>query len=348
MPRAEQEATVVLVRTDEGITGVASGGDGLPDRALLERLLVGRRPAANRDGARDLRDGRLPRRAAVGGRGGGLGRRRRGARRSRSGSSSAVAASACSPTRRAASPSRRRSGRAVRRARGARRARRQAPLPRRTTGAPTSRSSSGVREAVGDRLEIMVDANQGWRMPGDRAPRWDVATATSARGRSSSSTSTGSRSRSAPTTTTATRRCAPRPGLRIAAGELVRDAAEARDLALRGLVDVVQADVLFVGGLGGLPADRRARRPPRPRVGRRTRGRTASGSSRTSTARSRSRPCPYVEVPYDPPALVAGAARLAAPGRARDRCRRHGRAARRARPRPRRSTSTALERWRIG
>ena len=23
----------------------------------------------------------------------------------------------------------------------------------------------------------MVDANQGWRMPGDLAPRWDVATA---------------------------------------------------------------------------------------------------------------------------------------------------------------------------
>ena len=41
VPRTEQEATVVLVRTDENITGVASGGDGLPDRAQLERLLVG-------------------------------------------------------------------------------------------------------------------------------------------------------------------------------------------------------------------------------------------------------------------------------------------------------------------
>ena len=34
-----------------------------------------------------------------------------------------------------------------------------------------------VRDAVGPELEMMVDANQGWRMPGDRAPRWDVATA---------------------------------------------------------------------------------------------------------------------------------------------------------------------------
>lgn len=30
-----------------------------------------------------------------------------------------------------------------------------------------------VRKAVGDNLEIMVDANQGWNMPGDTEPPWD-------------------------------------------------------------------------------------------------------------------------------------------------------------------------------
>ena len=30
-----------------------------------------------------------------------------------------------------------------------------------------------VREAVGRRMEIMVDLNQGWRMPGDVAPLLD-------------------------------------------------------------------------------------------------------------------------------------------------------------------------------
>ena len=34
-----------------------------------------------------------------------------------------------------------------------------------------------VRDAVGADLEIMVDANQGWRMPGDVTPRWDLRTA---------------------------------------------------------------------------------------------------------------------------------------------------------------------------
>src|SRR5260370_4084656 len=33
---------------------------------------------------------------------------------------------------------------------------------------------STVREAVGDTMEIMVDANQGWRMPGDIRQPWDV------------------------------------------------------------------------------------------------------------------------------------------------------------------------------
>src|SRR5919108_6535442 len=37
---------------------------------------------------------------------------------------------------------------------------------------------SAVREAVGTSMEIMVDANQGWRMPGDIRPAWSVATAT--------------------------------------------------------------------------------------------------------------------------------------------------------------------------
>jgi D-galactarolactone cycloisomerase len=41
VPRAAQEATLVIVTADDGTRGFASGGDGLPDRALLERLLAG-------------------------------------------------------------------------------------------------------------------------------------------------------------------------------------------------------------------------------------------------------------------------------------------------------------------
>src|SRR6266852_5294354 len=40
VPRTQQESTLVIVRSDDGVEGYASG-DALPDRELLERLLVG-------------------------------------------------------------------------------------------------------------------------------------------------------------------------------------------------------------------------------------------------------------------------------------------------------------------
>src|SRR5919198_1104949 len=43
VPRDRQEATLVIVRSDGGVAGYASG-DALPDRALLERQLVGLDP----------------------------------------------------------------------------------------------------------------------------------------------------------------------------------------------------------------------------------------------------------------------------------------------------------------
>ena len=40
VPRTHQDATIVVVRSDDGVEGYASG-DAVPDRDLLERLLVG-------------------------------------------------------------------------------------------------------------------------------------------------------------------------------------------------------------------------------------------------------------------------------------------------------------------
>jgi L-alanine-DL-glutamate epimerase-like enolase superfamily enzyme len=41
VPRASQDATLVVVTADDGTAGYASGGDGLPDRARLGRPLRG-------------------------------------------------------------------------------------------------------------------------------------------------------------------------------------------------------------------------------------------------------------------------------------------------------------------
>jgi L-alanine-DL-glutamate epimerase-like enolase superfamily enzyme len=110
-----------------------------------------------------------------------------------------------------------------------------------------------VRAAVGDSFELMVDANQGWRMPGDRSARWDVATAAAA---ARELERIGVYWLEEPLRTDdydgyrALRR---RTDLRLAAGEMVREAQQARDLVVRGGIDVLQCDcVLAAGGMGGV------------------------------------------------------------------------------------------------
>ena len=292
VPRTEQDATVVAVHTDEGVTGYASG-DRLPDRELLERLLVGRRPAPHRGRARDLRDGRLPRRPALDGRGGGLGPGRPGARHSRSGSCSAAARSASSPTRRAAS-----SLEPDERARPLRR-----PARRGACAAVKLRFHHAdwrddvavverVREAVGDRAR-----DHGRREPGlahARRPRARAGTwrrPRSARARSRGSASTGSRSRCAPTTSTATRRCArSRRCARRRRDGAQRAARRATSCSAAG-VDVLQSRRALRRRLRRLPPARGAGRPARTRVVAAHVVERATAWSQPPRSRSRSRPC---------------------------------------------------------
>jgi L-alanine-DL-glutamate epimerase-like enolase superfamily enzyme len=113
---------------------------------------------------------------------------------------------------------------------------------------------AAVRDAVGDRLELMVDANQGWRMPGDRTPRWDVDTAAACAAELETLEVYWLEEPLAAEDPGAYAELRQRTGIRIAAGEMVRRVGEARELVVRGLVDVVQADVLFVGGFEGCRA----------------------------------------------------------------------------------------------
>jgi L-alanine-DL-glutamate epimerase-like enolase superfamily enzyme len=158
-----------------------------------------------------------------------------------------------------------------------------------------------VRDAVGADVELMVDANQGWRMAGDREARWDAATASQcARALEPLAVywlEEPLRTDDVGGYATLRRRTS----LRIAAGEMVRGAFEARDLILRGGVDVVQPDAVLAGGLGGC----------------RRIGALADLCGRAFTPHTWSNglgfvanlhlalavsTCPYVEVPLDPPA----------------------------------------------
>jgi D-galactarolactone cycloisomerase len=299
VPRETAEATLVVVRSDVGLEGYASG-DSLPDAALLERLLAGLdplRPEVVREVCEtvDFHGGR-PWTAEVATwdlAGRALGEplwRLLGGRSERL----LAYASSGEPVD------------------AGERARRVAALSERGVKAAKLRFHDPdwrrdvelverVRDAVGADVELMVDANQGWRMPGDREDRWDVATASQC---ARALEPLGVYWLEEPLRTDdvdgyATLRR--RTSLRIAAGELVRGASEARDLIVRGGVDVVQPDAVLAGGLGGCRriaalADL-CGRAFTPHTWSNGMGLLANLHLALAVST-----CPYVEVPLDPPA----------------------------------------------
>jgi D-galactarolactone cycloisomerase len=161
-----------------------------------------------------------------------------------------------------------------------------------------------LQDAIGGDLELMVDANQGWRIAGDLAPRWDLPTAAAFAGELERLDVYWLEE---PLRTddvdgyAALRR---RTDLRLAAGEMVRSAAEARDLLLRGGIDVVQTDAVLAGGIGGC---RRiaalaglAGRTWSPHTWSNGYGLLANLHAALAFST-----CPFLEVPYDPPAWSA-------------------------------------------
>ena len=158
-----------------------------------------------------------------------------------------------------------------------------------------------LRDAVGSSMEIMVDANQGWRMAGDLRSPWDVAEATAC-ARALAGVDVYWLEEPLPTSDVdgyaMLRR---RVGIRIAAGEMVRTLHEARDLIVRGGVDVVQPDVVLAGGIGGCRRIAGAAslfgRSFSPHTW--TNGLGMVANLHLAMAVST---CPFVEVPFDPPA----------------------------------------------
>jgi D-galactarolactone cycloisomerase len=297
--RTTQEASLVIVRSDDGLEGYASG-DRLPDAALLEHLLTGLDPLRTEVvrelcASADVHGGRpWTAEVAVWD----LAARALGQPlwRLLGGRSERLLAYASS-------------GEAVD---AGERARRVAELHDKGVKAVKLRFCDAdwrrdlelverVREGVGAGVELMVDANQGWRMAGDRRDRWDVATASQC-ARALEQLGVYWLEEPLPTEDVegyATLRR--RTLLRIAAGEMVRGAFEARDLIVRGGVDVIQPDAVLAGGLGGCRriaalADL-CGRAFTPHTWSNGLGLLANLHLALGVSN-----CPYVEVPLDPPA----------------------------------------------
>ena len=300
VPRTHQDATVVIVRSDDGTEGYASGDD-VPDGELLERLLVGHgvTDTAGIHGIVETVDFHHGRNwiseVAVWDL---LGRARgEPLWRVLGGTRDRILAYASS-------------GELVEADERVRRCRELSEAGVRAVKLRLHSTDwrvdlpviAAVRDAVPE-LDVMVDANQGWRMPGDLTPRWDLTTA---REFAIELERLGVYwlEEPLPTDDVDGYTALAGLGLRIAAGEMVRTAREARDLLVHGNVDVVQPDVVLSGGIEGAREIAELAREH---------GRTWSphtwsngyGLLANLHAALAFSTCPYLEVPFDPPAWSA-------------------------------------------
>jgi len=249
-PRTQFDATVTRVHTDEGLTGVASG-DMMVGFAGHEHLFIGQDPLAIERHFRvleniDFHYGRcwpldlalwdlagkiagLPVWQMLGGR------------------SDRVAAYASSGTLRSPSEMAAAAERFLDLGYRAMKVRFH-----RGDWREDIRALEAVRAAVGDRLTLMVDCNQGWRMPWDTAAPWTWKEALTV-GRAlepldifwmEEPLHRGDRD--------GMRRLSDALDLRIAGGEMTRELSAFRDLIVDGALDVVQPDAALVGGITGL------------------------------------------------------------------------------------------------
>lgn len=106
-----------------------------------------------------------------------------------------------------------------------------------------------ARSALGDRFVLMVDANQGWRMPGDLTPRWDLGTAQECLSICDDLRVYWLEEPLDPTEIEDYGQLRASGSTRIAAGEMVRSLDATR--RLMDVVDVIQTDVVLAGGVGG-------------------------------------------------------------------------------------------------
>jgi len=111
---------------------------------------------------------------------------------------------------------------------------------------------AAIRKAVGNKLVLMVDCNQGWRMPWDPAPSWTLKDALAVARRLEELDIYWMEEplhRADYDGMAALRKST---AVRIAGGELNRELFEFRTLIERGCLDVLQPDAACSGGLTGL------------------------------------------------------------------------------------------------
>jgi L-alanine-DL-glutamate epimerase-like enolase superfamily enzyme len=109
-----------------------------------------------------------------------------------------------------------------------------------------------IREALGDRLELMVDCNQGWRMPWDTQAPWGIETATAVAERLEAQRVYWMEEPLHRGDYAGMSELRSRVGIRLAGGEMTREPYEFRELLERECLDVFQPDCVCSMGISGL------------------------------------------------------------------------------------------------
>ncbi|MGH2915936.1 MAG: mandelate racemase/muconate lactonizing enzyme family protein [Solirubrobacteraceae bacterium] len=248
-PRTRFDATVVRVHTDEGLTGIASG-DTMDGFGAFEHLFLGRDPLALAAHARTLgtisfHSGRFwPLEAALWD----LAGKALGAPVATllGGALDRVPAYASLGEVRA--PEHRAQDAHALVAEGFRAVKVRIVRGRLAEGVSVV---AAIRDAVGDALEVIVDLNQWWRMPGDIAPGLDVAGARRLVDELAEHRVLWVEEPLAGDDLDGMALLRRATGARIAGGEMARSFDELRRALEHGALDVVQPDVVLALGVSG-------------------------------------------------------------------------------------------------
>jgi L-alanine-DL-glutamate epimerase-like enolase superfamily enzyme len=106
-----------------------------------------------------------------------------------------------------------------------------------------------AREAAGDKIEIMVDLNQWWRMPGDLSPALDLAAVRSLAAQLRELGVLWLEEPLPQGDLEGMRMLREQTGIRVAGGEMARTPGELLDALEAGALDVVQPDVVLAIGM---------------------------------------------------------------------------------------------------
>jgi len=109
-----------------------------------------------------------------------------------------------------------------------------------------------VRARVGDRLELMVDCNQGWRLPWDTEAPWTLKDAVRVARELERLGVYWMEEPLHRADRAGMRALREATDVRVAGGEMTRELYEFRDLITGGCLDVLQPDAALVGGITGL------------------------------------------------------------------------------------------------